>query len=79
MTARHLGRVARPLADLSRPATALLLELECHACGHPGLVERSHAAGGTRHTWTGRCPECRTETVVVADVVTLHRDKEYEP
>lgn len=65
-------RVARPLTDLSQPAEGLLVDLSCHACGHPALLEVNHHDGTGRRTWTGRCPECRAETVVVVDLVAIH-------
>lgn len=66
------GIVARELDDVTSSAAALLLPIHCHACGHPGLAQRSVGDdGGHRRTWTGRCPDCRAEAVLVIDYVAI--------
>lgn len=63
--------VARQLEDTTTPAEVLLIPIHCHACGHVGLTQLDHGAGGTRRTWTGRCPDCHAETVVIVDYVAI--------
>lgn len=70
--------VARQLQDTAAPAEVLLIPIHCHACGHVGLTQLDHGAGGTRRTWTGRCPDCRAETVLVVEAIAIRGGRDYE-